>query len=355
MRYLLLLVLLFGCTISENKFSEINDLDPVSIEIKNYKIIDLDQTNFIGVVSKWRVFEDGFIFLNNNSIFYYSNNSEQPLIINSESDFELEGCIISDFTVENRILYMLCEAKGLLVSYDLKLKKVLNTIDLGIDATRFEIFKDQIIAYQTPNTLNQDSTLNFQIFLFPLSNLKEKSKYFNYKSSLDNSYQFNVLAGDSFFKYKDKVVFSRMQNDSLVVFRDQKAGFSIEKLNFTSAPIDNGNSQDKLEDLVFYPISISVDEDYRFFSLLKNGKYFQAVTNKTTNTSILVEEVILKTDKVKVPLIAQIFNGKVYLLVTDESFIEYNSSGEFNGLFQKLKNYENSFILVSFPISELGV
>lgn len=355
MRLALLMLLFVSCAIKENEFSEINGIVPTSIEVKNYKAFDFNQNDFIGVVSKWRVFKEGFVLLNNNSIFFYRDNIEQPLIINNESNFELEGCTISDFTIENGILYLLCEAKGVLISYNLEERKILSTIDLGVDATRFEVFNEQIIIYQTPNTLNQDSTLNFQIFLFPLSDPSSKRKYFNYNSSPDNSFQFNVLAGDSFFKYDNKIFFSRMQNDSVFVFPDKEHGFSIKNLNFSTTDIDIGKFPSNLENLVVYPLSLSIDEKYLFFSFLKNGKYLQSVSNMESNKSVVVEEIVLANDKVKVPLIAQIFEGSVYLLITDESLIEYNPDGEFDGLFKKLKNYEKSFIFISFPISELGL
>lgn len=355
MRFTLLLLLIVSCAVKENEFSKINEIVPTSIEVKNYKALDFNQNDFIGVVSKWRVFKEGFVLLNNNSIFFYRDNIEQPLIINSESNFELEGCTISDFTIENGTLYLLCEAKGVLISYNLEERKIRTRIDLGVDASRFEVFNEQIIIYQTPNTLNQDSTFNFQIFLFPLSDPSSKRKYFYYNSSHDNSYEFNVLAGDSFFKYNNKIFFSRMQNDSVFVFSDKEPEFSIKNLNFSATDIDIGKFQSNLENLVIYPISSSIDEKFLFFSFLKNGKYFQSVSNMITNKSVVVEEIVLKNDKVKVPLIAQIFEGNVYLLITDESLIEYNLSGEFDGLFKKLKNYEKSFIFISFPISELGL
>jgi hypothetical protein len=165
---LVLLPFVLSCSSPSIQEQVVSHLSPVSLEINQFDLVEFPHIPFSGVIDKWKIGESGFTILSKSTLYHYSDPDQEPMIFDSEVFLELQGCVISDFAIAGTKLYLLCEGKGIAHRFDLVTQTFETTLDLGVDASRLAVFQDRVFLYQPPNTLNRDTTLNFQLLTFPL-------------------------------------------------------------------------------------------------------------------------------------------------------------------------------------------
>ena len=347
-----LLTFVLSCGSPSLQEQVVSDLSPVSLEINQFDLIEFPHIPFSGVIDKWKIRESGFTILSKSTLYHYSDPDQEPMIFDSEVFLELQGCVISDFAIAGTKLYLLCEGKGTAHRFDLVTKTFETTLDLGVDASRLAVFQDRVFLYQPPNTLNRDTTLNFQLLTFPLDSPEKIQKYLSYPASPTDSYSFNVLTNQSLVNTENELIFSRIGNDTLIRFNRGGEWLGSELLQAlpTGEELQAGVGLDPEQ--TYFPLYLSQSEDWRWYSLVKNSTLQTLIHHLKTGKKTLVNKVIL-SNGVQLPFFGQEYNGEVYLLLTEEAFIEFNSNETYPEPFLKLKNYETPFLFLRVPLSEL--
>ncbi|MGY6558135.1 MAG: hypothetical protein ACXIT9_02520 [Nitritalea sp.] len=348
----LLLLFLVSCTQTSRDQEIISDLSSQMINLSNFEVLEIQYIPFIGSIDQWNIGEKGFTFLVGSTLYHYPQSDTEPFVLDSDTYLELSGCTPRNFSISGNRIFILCDGKGIVHEFNLQEGSYVASMDLGVDASRIEVLQDRIYLYQTPNTLNQDPALNYQIFTFPLSNQDERKKYFPYSASTTNSYQFNILVNQAFANTGNELIFSRMLNDTLVKFDNAGNLIGAERLHVLSEEIDAQVEVEVDEEKLYFPLYLSQSPEWRFFSLIKNYSLQTLVHHLPTGKKILVDKVRL-SDDIQLPFLAQVYQDHVYLLFTDEAFIELNKNKSYPEPFQKLKSYEIPFLFIRFPLSEL--
>lgn len=330
----------------------VSNLSPVSLEINQFDLLEFSHIPFSGVIDKWKIGESGFTILSKSSLYHYSDPTQEPMVFNSEVFLELQGCVISDFSISDTKLYLLCEGKGIAHRFDLVTKEYEAALALGVDASRMAVFKDQVFLYQPPNTLNRDTTLNFQLLTFPIDSPEKIQKYLSYPASQTDSYSFNVLTNQSLVSTENEVIFSRMGNDTLIRFNQEGEWVGLDLLQVYPSGEEMKASVGLDPEQTYFPLYLAQSTDWRWYSLVKNSTLQTLIHHLPTGKKSLVNKVIL-SNGVQLPFLGQEYKGEVYLLLTEEAFIEFNSNETYLEPFLKLKNYETPFLFLRVPLSEL--
>jgi hypothetical protein len=350
--FLLIIFISASCSRNDDTIIKVSSLSSQSIEIKEFELLEFSQIPFSGIIDQWKIGNEGFTILANSVIYHYTTPSSQPIVFNSEEFLELQGCIISDFAVSDGKLYTLCEGKGIALSFDLENRQYRETLDLQVDAAQVEIVGGRAFVYQTPNTLNQDPELNFQLLTFPVTSPNQLKKYLSYPASLSNSYEFNVLTNQALISTGNSVIFSRMLNDSIINLSPEGDWISTERLHVASPEADNQPSVSLEEDRLYFPLYMSQSKDWRLYTILKNGSFQTLVHHLPSGKKTLVDKLRLPNE-IQLPLLGQLHGKNVFVLLTEEAFMEFNQNESYPEPFQRLKNYEMPFVFLRIPLSEL--
>ena len=348
----LLLTFVLSCGSPSVQEQVVSKLSPVSLEVNQFDLVEFPHIPFSGVIDKWKIGESGFTILSKSSLYHYPDPNQEPLIFNSEVYLELQGCGISDFSISGTKLYLLCEGKGKAHRFDLVTKTFETTLDLGVDASRMTVVEDRVFLYQPPNTLNRDTTLNFQLLTYPLENPEKVKKFLSYPASPTDSYSFNVLTNQSLVSSENEMVFSRIGNDTLVRFNQEGEWVGTELLQVSPSGKETEAGLGLDPEQTYFPLYLAQSKDWRWFSLVKNTSLQTLIHHLPSGKKTLLNKVIL-SNGVELPFLGQEYNEELYLLLTEEAFIEFNSNETYPEPFLKLKNYETPFLFLRIPLSEL--
>lgn len=349
----LLLLSMVSCKQGSHSPQFVTSLPSQIFELNNYEVLEFSDIPFFGTTDQWKIGEEGFTFLVGSSVYHYPQSDAEPFIIDSDIYMELMGCNPRNFSISGNKLFILCDGKGTVHEFNLEERSYVASMDLKVDASRIEVLDDRIFLYQTPNTLNQDSSLNHQIFTFPLSNQEERKKYFPYPASMTNSYQFNLLVNQTFAIIGNEIMFSRMLNDSLVKFDNGGNLIGIERLHVLSEKIDAKVGVELDEEKLYFPLYLTQSEKWRFYSLIKDFNLKTLIHHLPTGKKLMIDKVRL-SNGIEFPFLGQVHRDYVYLLLTDEAFLEFNKKESYPEPFQKLQSYEIPFLFIRFPLDELA-
>ncbi|GMQ31993.1 hypothetical protein [Algoriphagus taiwanensis] len=349
---LVLLPCVLSCSSPSIQEQPVSNLSPVSLEINQFDLVEFPHIPFSGVIDKWKIGESGFTILSKSTLYHYADPDQKPMIFDSKVFLELQGCVITDFAIAGSKLYLLCEGKGTAHRFDLVTQSFETTFDLGVDASRLAVFQDRLFLYQPPNTLNRDTTFNFHLLTFPLDSPEKIQKYLSYPASPTDSYSFNVLTNQSLANTENEVIFSRIGNDTLIRFnrKGEWVGSELLQVLPTGEGLQAGVGLDPEQ--IYFPLYLSQSEDWRWYSLVKNSSLQTLIHHLPTGKKSLVNKVIL-SNGVQLPFLGQEYKEDVYLLLTEEAFIEFNTNETYPEPFLKLKNYETPFLFLRVPLSEL--
>lgn len=349
----LVIILLVSCGRSSQESEYISMLPHQTLEITEFEMVEFAHIPFAGIIDQWKIGPNGFTLLSNSSLYHYANPDREPSILNSDLFLELQGCVISDFSIDGSKLYVLCEGKGRALRFDLDQMIYETTFDLGIDASTIEVFDERVFLYQTPNTLNRDSILNFQILTYPVSRPEKLDKYLWYPASETNSFAFNVLTNEPIASSEKEVIFTRMLNDTLIIFSSDGGLTRIELLNAQPQGVESQPELGLEQEQLYFPLYLFQAEDWRWYSVVKNGALLTLVQHLPSGKKTLVDKLKL-SNGVQLPFLGQMFENEIYLLLTEEAFIEFNPNKSYPEPFERLRNYEMPFVFLRIPLSELA-
>jgi hypothetical protein len=161
-----------------------------------------------------------------------------------------------------------------------------------------------------------------------------------------------VLTNQSLVSTENEVIFSRIGNDTLIRFNREGEWVGSELLQVlpSGEVMQAGVGLDPEQ--TYFPLYLSQSEDWRWYSLVKNSTLQTLIHHLPTGRKTLVNKVIL-SNGVQLPFLGQEYKEDVYLLLTEEAFIEFNPNETYPEPFLKLKNYETPFLFLRVPLSEL--
>lgn len=355
MKNVLLVLLLFtiACSSEGDESKYVTELEPIEVNISDYEALDFVKNPAVGIIQKWRINDKGFFFLYPEGIYYFENPNSKPILINSDKILELQSCQIDDFAVEGDNLYLLCQGKGQLVEINLDSMTFSSIYDLGIDASRVEVLGSQVFLYQTSNTLNSDPSLNYELHSFKLNSPDKRVKFFAYESFDRGLNSVNVFTNESFTKYEDRIVFSRLLSDSLHFFGTQGELLDTEIISVISQKQEESSTLEIDPERVYYPLYLTANSSALLYSLIKDGDLLTTLESRLDGSKTVFRSLSLGAGDVRMPLIGQIFEDDVYLLLTDEALLEFNSEKLSTEPFISLQNYEKSFVLIRVSLGDL--
>jgi hypothetical protein len=356
-QFALMLSMAFSCVV---KFSNEDTPGVSSFEKmplpKNYQLILIDEVDNLKHPTKWKVEADFIYMLSQNSLFIYQ--------VNGEFLFEVQelGCIIKDFAVGGGSLFLLCEDKGIVKKYSNKSFDFIEEISLDFNPVALEATDSVLFFYQTPNTLNSDPELNYELLISDYQG-SILSRFYEYEDSPTQSFDFSVGVSSPFFKFGESISFSRFLNERIEYFALNGdftkseildwSGYSGAHNEVTSREIIEPNNE-----LVYFPVFYGYNDEIRLISFVQDLKLKLRVIEDGKKGDLNFE--YFMDDQTGAIFVPYVYLNKdyLYLLIPDEAFIEYNSELNFEDTnweipANQLLNYERFQILIRFTLADL--